>query len=247
MTLLLLAGTGEARQIADALHQADYGDVIASLAGVTRQPKPLPITTRIGGFGGGDAQKEFMINNGISAVVDATHPFADQISHRTATLCKALSLPYVQLLRDPWVPAPEDRWVTVKTGAQAVDHIPSGSTVFLAVGRQTLLEFESLRHCSLICRQIDAPDAPFPFENGCFLVGRPPFSVEDEVALFKELNIDWLAVKNAGGTASKTKLTAAQKLGIPVLMLDRPTQPDAAKVRTVAEALDWIDQKVPQK
>ncbi len=247
MTLLLLAGTGEARQIANALHQAGYTDVIASLAGATRHPKPLPVPIRIGGFGGADAQKEFIINKGISAVVDATHPFANQISLRTSALCQSLDLPYVQLLRDPWHPEPEDRWVPVKTGAAAKDNIPSGSTVFLAVGRQTLLEFEGLRKCTLICRQIDAPEGPFPFENGRFLVGQPPFSVEDELELFKKLKIDWLAVKNAGGAASKTKLTAAQKLGIPVLMLERPIQPGAPKLRTVEEALTWIEQQVPAK
>ena len=118
--------------------------------------------------------------------------------------------------------------------------IAPGSTVFLATGRQTLEAFAGLSRCRLICRQIDPPDGPFPFPNGEFLVGRPPFSEADEVALFERLGVDWLVVKNAGGTPSRTKLDAARVLGIKVAMIARPPRPDAAIVETEAEAMAWV-------
>ncbi|MCT8160585.1 cobalt-precorrin-6A reductase [Pseudoruegeria sp. SHC-113] len=244
MKLLLLAGTGEARRLAQALAQVPGLEVTASLSGATRAPMALPVPTRSGGFGGEEAQKDYMQSNGIEAVVDATHPFAHRISARTAALCSELGLPYVQLLRPAWQPELGDTWVQVASGQDAPAHIPPGARVFLAVGRQTLTEFESLTQCHLICRQIDPPDAPFPFPNGEFRVGRPPFSIEDEEALFRKLRIDWLAVKNAGGEASKTKLVAARNLGLPVLMLARPPQPDGAKVETVEDALTWVQEQM---
>ncbi|MBE0414896.1 precorrin-6A/cobalt-precorrin-6A reductase, partial [Yoonia sp.] len=60
------------------------------------------------------------------------------------------------------------------------------------------------------------------------------------VALFRRLGVDVLIVKNAGGVASRTKLTAARQLGIPVLMIARPPVGDWPVVSTVAEALDWV-------
>ncbi len=239
MTLLLLAGTGEARDIARALAERKV-PAIASLAGATRAPLATGLPTRVGGFGGEDAFRAYLDREGITAVLDATHPFAHRVSGRTARVCAEENIPYCQVLRPEWRPAPGDRWTMLDREEDAADHIAPGSTVFLATGRQTLERFANLSRCRLICRQIDPPEGPFPFPNGEFLVGRPPFSVEEEVRLFTELGVDWLVVKNAGGAAPATKLTAARQLGLRVAMIARPPQPDAAKVSTVEEALDWV-------
>ena len=238
MTVLLLAGTSEAQQIAQSLSEQGIS-AIASLAGATRAPRDIGIPTRIGGFGGAAGFRKFLSENSISAVLDATHPFAARISHRSAEICAHLGLPYCQVLRPCWTQEPGDQWTHIQDEAEAALHINPGETVFLATGRQTLDRFENLSQCRLICRQIDPPDRPFPFANGAFLVGRPPFPVEDEKELFTRLGIDWLVVKNAGGAASKTKLTAARELGLRVAMIARPEQPDAFRVETVQQALHW--------
>ncbi|WP_341365664.1 cobalt-precorrin-6A reductase [Yoonia sp. BS5-3] len=240
MTLLLLAGTGDARRIAGQLAGQD---VIASLAGATRQPEPLPVTTRRGGFGGAAEFERFLQQNAITAVLDATHPYASGITARTMQICRAQGIPFLQYLRPGWTPEPGDNWTDIRAEQEAAAHIPPGATVFLGTGRQSLAGFANLQGRDVICRQIDPPEGPFPFAGGRFLVGRPPFSVEDEVALFTELKIDWLIVKNAGGAASRTKLTAANQLGIPVLMLARPPLGDWPQVSTVAAAVDWALQQ----
>ncbi|MBU0861716.1 MAG: precorrin-6A/cobalt-precorrin-6A reductase, partial [Alphaproteobacteria bacterium] len=118
--------------------------------------------------------------------------------------------------------------------------IPQGKTVFLGTGRQTLDRFANLAGRRVICRQIDPLTGPFPFEGGKFLIGRPPFSVEHEMELFAALGIDWIVVKNAGGDASRTKLTAARALGIPVLMIRRPPPPKGAQITdSVDVAVAW--------
>jgi precorrin-6A/cobalt-precorrin-6A reductase len=239
MTLLLLAGTGEAIAIAQAL-SAGLMPVIASLAGATRLPRDLNVPTRAGGFGGDEGFRAYLREAGITAVLDATHPFAARISWRSARICQEEGLPYCQLLRPEWAPEAGDKWVMIESEEAAAEHIAPGSTVFLATGRQTLDRFANLGACRLICRQIDPPDRAFPFANGEFLVGRPPFSVEEERHLFKELNIDWLVVKNAGGEAPRSKLIAARQLGISVAMIKRPPQPEAVKVASVEAALDWV-------
>jgi precorrin-6A/cobalt-precorrin-6A reductase len=239
MTLLLLGGTGEARQIAVQLRGTD---AVISLAGATRNPDAQPLPTRIGGFGGAAGFQAYLQEARITAVLDATHPFAAQITKRTASICKQAKLPYVQFLRPPWTPEPGDHWMEIKAETDAADHIPEGSTVFLGTGRQTLERFANLAGREVICRQIDPPESPFPFAGGRFLVGRPPFSVEDEAALFRKLGVDYLVVKNAGGAPSRTKLTAARQLGIPVLMIARPQGGDWPVVDTVDAALAWVHQ-----
>jgi len=237
--LLLLAGTSEARELAEKLAEAGV-PTLASLAGATRDPGALPVPTRRGGFGGTEGFRAEVARHGIRAIVDATHPFAWRISHRTAALAESLGLPYLQLLRPGWQPGPGDNWVVVEREEEVACHIPAGATVFVASGRQTLRRFACLTGRRLICRQIDPPDGPFPFPNGEFLVGRPPFSVSEERELFERLGVDWLVVKNAGGMRSTSKLVAARELGLKVAMIKRPKQPRAARVGTVAEAFDWI-------
>ena len=237
MTLLLLGGTGEARQM--AVHLQGHNAVI-SLAGATRHPDQQPLPTRVGGFGGDDGFRRYLDEKGITAVLDATHPYAHRITRRTATICGDLGLPYLQFLRPPWEPETGDHWIAIQCEEGAAAHTKAGDTVFLGTGRQTLEKFSNLVGRTVICRQIDPPTAPFPFPGGQYLIGRPPFFVEDEVALFKRLGVDWLVVKNAGGAPSRTKLTAARQLSIPVLMMARPAPGNWPTVSTIEAALAWV-------
>ena len=237
MRVALLAGTMEARAVAHAL--AEEGrDALASLAGATREPAALPIPTRRGGFGGEAAFAEWLRAERIGAVLDATHPFACAMAHRAARVARALGLPHRRLLRPGWAAAPGDRWTRLARAEDTARVIPEGATVLLAMGPGTLPRFAGLR-ARLICRRIDPPSEPFPFAGGEWLVARPPFAMEDETALLRRLGADWLVVKDSGG-AARAKLDAARALGLPVAVIDRPPQPDCARVATAEEALAWI-------
>lgn len=244
MTILLLAGTAEARKIAEGLDRA-YVPAIASLAGETAHPTPLPLPTRVGGFGGEDAFRNYLYGKDIKAILDATHPFAAQMSDRAARVAGDLNLPYCQLLRPAWQAGPGDFWTHVDSAAAAVDRIAPGARVFLATGRKSLPAFMQLSHSDVTLRVVDPVAEPFPMPNGRYLVARPPFTVAEERATFEGLGIDTLVVKNAGGAAGKAKLQAARDLGIRVIMINRPPQPEALKVDTVEAAIDWaVGQRV---
>ncbi len=238
MTLLVLAGTSDARQLLEGLQGVD---VVASLAGVTRSPVDLPAITRKGGFGGVKGFRDYLLSHGIKGVVDATHPFAAKMTQTAASICAELNIPHIIVQRLEWVADVGDQWYYVDTVAQTANYIPKGATVFLGTGRQTLHEFSCLEGRKLLARVIDPPKAPVlaGFAGG-FLIGTPPFSIEQEVALFKEKNIEWLVVKNAGGAKSRSKLDAARILSLPVVMINRPKLPDAKVVGTVDAALDWV-------
>jgi len=240
MRILLLAGTSEARGLSRALVAKGH-EVTASLAGATRAPRDVGCEMRVGGFGGEQGFRDWLASNPVDLVIDATHPFATRITERTARVCVDLSIGYLLVRREEWSATPQDNWFFADKAEDASGIIPDASRVFLATGRQTLEQFHGLLSCYLICRQIDPPDGPFPFENGEYRVGRPPFSIEDEVRLFTVLKIDWLVVKNAGGDMSRSKLDAARQLGMPVLMINRTVPPEGPIVATVEAALEWLD------
>jgi precorrin-6A/cobalt-precorrin-6A reductase len=239
--VLVLAGSGEARVLVTKLAQDPRHRVTASLAGATREPVALPVATRRGGFGSAQGFADYLRAQDIDAVIDATHPFAHRMTVRSFQVAAQSGVPYLLLLRPAWTPQAGDHWRLVDTEADVAALVPDGSTVFLATGRQTLQEFSNLSGCQVICRQIDAAEAPFPFSGGRFLIGRPPFSMQDEQDLFKRLGVDWLVVKNAGGAASRTKLEAARALGLCVAMIRRPDYSGIPQVPDVDGAVAWLE------
>ncbi len=234
MRVLVLAGTAEAR----AFCARAPCDVLASLAGAVRRPLSQGVPTRVGGFGGEEGFLALLHAEGIGAVVDATHPFAARITARTAAVCAREGVPYLRLERPGWTAGPGDRWTWVDDATGAVNAIPAGAAVFLATGRQSVTEFAGLQG-PVWCRVIDPPEVAFPLARGGWVVGRPPFGMVEEVALFRRLGVAWIVAKDSGAAEAEGKLAAARELGLPVAMIRRPA-PVGPRVETVDAALDWV-------
>jgi precorrin-6A/cobalt-precorrin-6A reductase len=239
MTGLILAGTYEARMLCAACVNKSI-PAIASLAGETRNPIDLGIETRVGGFGGATGFETYIKQAGITWVVDATHPFATNMTDRAATVCTNLGIPYMVLQRTEWRAETGDKWHKIDAISELPSLIPANVTVFLGTGRKTLMEYGCLSGRRLLCRVIDKPVSKFPLKNGAYLVDRPPFSVEQEVKMLKQHNIDWLVVKNAGGSGGFSKLAAARQLGLPVAMLNRQTPKNVQIKHDVSSAMSWL-------
>lgn len=230
--ILLLAGTGEARQIADGLAAAQRH------VAVWRPPgRPVAQNWPCEVYHG--LLAACLAEAAPTAILDASHPFAAQISHAAAGYAAEAGLPYCLLRRPEWRAQLGDRWTHVDSEGDAVPHIAPGSRVLVASGREGLAPFAALRDAYVYCRQIGAPDVPFPLPQGEWLVQQPPFPVEEEIALFRRLAIDWLVLRNAGSRRAETKLTAARALGIRVAMIARPAPPQAPRVATPEAALAW--------
>lgn len=239
--ILLLAGSGESRALAQALAWREGFDLHARLARPMRgRAFPVPATT--GGFGGAAGFRAFLAEWQPDAVIDATHPYAEAITARTAEVCADLGLPLLHHERAPWVAGPGDDWVEIAAPEDCRSLIPERACVFLGTGRAGLERFACLEGRRIICRQLDMADGPFPFEGGEFLLSVPPFSVEEEMKLFHRLEVDWLVVKNAGGAGARPKLDAARAMGLPVAMLARPPAPEGvARAESLQEAMDWVE------
>lgn len=238
--VLLLGGSTEARIIGHALAARGCGG-IASLAGDTRAPADLGLPVRIGGFGGAAAFETFLRAERIGRVIDATHPYAARMGPRSAAICARLGLPYARVLRPAWERLPGERWDEIDAERDAAGIVPPGARVFLATGRKTLEQFRPMADRVLFCRRIDPPRDPFPFPNGGYIVGRPPFSVAQECALFEKLGITCLVMRNAGGDASRSKLDAARRLGLGIVMIRRPPRHEGTVLETAQEAIAWSE------
>lgn len=103
--ILLLGGTTEASALAAAL--AARGDrAVLSYAGRVASPRAQPVQTRNGGFGGPEGLAAYLRAEGVSHLVDATHPFAAQMSAHAALAAAATGTPLLALVRPPWRPVP---------------------------------------------------------------------------------------------------------------------------------------------
>ncbi|MFC9517003.1 cobalt-precorrin-6A reductase [Nocardiaceae bacterium NPDC056970] len=237
--VLVLGGTGEARRLAALLDQDPFVEVTSSLAGRVREPV-LPVgQVRIGGFGGVDGLAQWLRDNHVDAVVDATHPFAARITANAAAATARVGVPLLVLRRPEWAPGPGDRWHVVPDLAAAANAVNGlGERVFLTIGRQGVDAFADASGWFLI-RAIDPPEVRIP-ERSELLLARGPFTVEDEVALLREHRIDVVVTKNSGGALTSAKLEAAREVGVPVVMVARTPIPEGvASTSDLDAAAAW--------
>jgi precorrin-6A/cobalt-precorrin-6A reductase len=237
MRVLLLGGTAEGRELAARLHPQT--DVISSLAG--RVPDPaLPVgPVRIGGFGGVEGLRQWLRDNDITAVVDATHPFAATITANAAAACAELALPHRVLSRPAWDPGDA---ILVGSDREAADVVADKgySRVFLTTGRSGSAAFRDSDAWFLI-RVVTAPEPGNLPAGHELLLSRGPYCYEDEQRLIRDRQIDVVVTKNSGGEHTRPKLDAAHALGVDVVMIDRPPLPAGViVVGSVDEAVEWV-------
>jgi precorrin-6A/cobalt-precorrin-6A reductase len=238
--ILILGGTGEARELAAALVAAG-ADVISSLAGRVRQPRLPDGHVRTGGFGGADGLAAFLRDEAITHVVDATHPFAASITANAALAAAKAGTPLLVLRRPGWDADPSwSNVADIRAAAEAVRAWP-GDGVFLTTGRRDLSAFAADDRHRFLVRTVDPPDGPVP-PRMTLILDRGPYTVDSESALMREHGTGLLVTKNSGGPMTAAKLTAAKSLGVDVIMIRRPPLPPGSTVAaTVAGALRWLD------
>ncbi len=245
--VLLLGGTTEAGDIARELAAAGVTGVF-SYAGRTATPIAQPMPTRVGGFGGVDGLAEYVRREGITHVIDATHPFANQISSNAIEACGQTNTPLIVYAREPWVAGPDDKWQHVRTVEQAAAALPdSPARIFLAIGRQHLRAFADQPQHSYLLRLVDAPENPLPLPDVEIVLARGPFTTEGDLALLRSRRITHVVARNSGGEGAKAKLEAAHALGLPVIMIDRPSinrpgLPERRTAQSVEEIMHWLNQ-----
>lgn len=241
--ILILGGTTEASALTRKLAGRPDFDVTLSLAGRTAAPRPEPVPTRIGGFGGAEGLARWIAGNGVAAVIDATHPFAARISANAALASSARGVPLLAIRRPCWARQAGDQWIETESVAACVPALGErAETVFLTIGRQELSVFAAAPQHAYLVRTIEPVGDALPVPRLTELRARGPFTLEDEMRLMREAGITVLVTKNSGGAATYPKIEAARRLGIPVVIAQPPVLPEVASVADAEGAVRWLEE-----
>ncbi|MGY8676368.1 cobalt-precorrin-6A reductase [Bradyrhizobium sp. UFLA05-153] len=236
---LILGGTGDANALAAEIARAGV-DAIYSYGGRTRAPAGQPLPTRTGGFGGVSGLADYIRQEGITHVVDATHPFAAEMSRNAVAACTETETPLVALERAPWVKAAGDHWIEVADIAAAVAALPeTPACIFLAIGRQHIAPFSERPQHAYTLRFVDPPEGALPFEADV-IVSRGPFTLKSELEMLQSRRIAWIVARNSGGDGARAKIDAGRALDLPVIMISRPQLPERPRVESVVEVMAWL-------
>lgn len=214
-------------------------DAVYSYAGRVPDPARQPLPVRVGGFGGAEGLADWLQDQGITHVIDATHPFAAGMSRNAIAACEAVGLPLIALERPPWRVGPG--WREVPDFASAAKALPDAPTpIFLAIGKQNLAAFAGLPHRWLLRFAAADPQAAAILPGAETIISRGPFNLAGDKALLQAHGIRLVVAKNAGGTAARAKLDAALALGLPVILIARPRLPARETRATPQAVLDWL-------
>lgn len=238
MRVLVLGGTLEAGKLAALLAGQSGISAILSFAGRTSSPRLPGIPYRSGGFGGVEGLRAYLENEKIDVLVDATHPFAEQMPHHAAIAAARTKIPLIVLSRPAWCPGASDHWICVENmaaGARALGRDPK--RVFLTIGRLQIDAFTLAPQHFYLVRVIEPLAVSPNLPRHRVILGRGPFTTEAEEKLLREESIDVIVTKNSGGEATFAKLLAARNLGLPVVMASRPRQAGEPVIHDPAEVM----------
>lgn len=241
--ILVLGGVSEAVTLASTLAGLSGISVTYSLKGVTTNPNlPEDVTVHRGGYGGVDGLADYVARHGIRMIVDATHPFAVNISTNAAEAGKAAGIPVLRFTRPLWIKRDGETWMNTASLEEALQRASDGfEKPFLALGTKEAVEILKMTGCRPVVRSISMP-ADIP-AHIIWLEARGPFNLEEEIALLRHHQCDCLVTRNSGGVSGSTKLDAARLLGIPVIMIDRP-QSDAGAFTDLDEIVTRISDQM---
>lgn len=220
--ILLIGGTSDAVQLNSQLFALDNVVLLTSLAGRTKNPVPLKGEVLFHGFGDGGGLEEILKTQGISCVIDASHPFAAKIKQKAAQICEQLNVQYLRYDRPKWEQRADDIWISAPDLQSAAYCLADFKRIFLTIGRQELAVFEEATEKEFLVRSIEPVSFDPQSSTVTEIQDRGPFSKMQEMALIQEYNIDVVVSKNSGGMATIAKIDAARALSVPVIMVERP-------------------------
>ena len=252
MRIFLTAGTEDGRELAEFLSQrghfvtasvvSDYGKkILEQYAEIKISEKKL----------NADELTDILRGN-FDVLVDASHPYAVNVSQNAVDACKRAEILYIRFERDE-VQTDEENIFHVDSYEQAaVKAAALGKNIFITTGSRNLKKFvesPALKDCNLTVRILPTAEVLSECESlgltpKNIIAMQGPFSTELNVEMFKHCRADVIITKNSGKTGgADTKLDAAKFLNLPVVMIDRPKifYPNIAS--TFEEVLNFIESK----
>ncbi len=181
-------------------------------------------------------------------VIDATHPYAREVTKNIRTACKNCGVPYIRVLRES-LPTPGVIYVNSIT--EAADYLNSHEgRALITTGSKEVKVFTRVKDYAKRLTVRILPD----FENvkQCMEAGftgrslvcmQGPFSEEFNLALLKEIKASYLVTKEAGTYGGfMEKVQAAKKAGVQVIVIKRPEAEEGYSLQeTMKEILKYFN------
>ena len=240
MKILLFGGTGEGHELAVWLRDQGipFTVSVATEYGSTLLPEGMDVHV-------GRLDREAMaalMAQGYTLVVDATHPYAVEVTENIRAAAEAAEVPYLRLLRQS---DREDQCRKAKDMAQAADILKElPGNILLTTGSKDLIHFAQPglreRCCPRVLPMADSLERcialGFPPKNIICMQG--PFSKEMNVATVHQYHISVLVTKDTGGYGGfREKAEAAREAGCELLVVERPRQEEGLSLETVQQRL----------
>lgn len=247
--VLVIAGTVDARHIIEELIKCG-----AYVTATVTTPLGKSLLDR---YDGVDAREgrltlkgmtELMGEIGARCLVDASHPFARDASVNAMEACKRLSIPYLRYER-PETAAGGEGVTRVRDFEEAAESLKDfEGNIFLAIGSGKLQFFTRIADFKSRVFIRVLPDSKvldkcerLGFDAGNILALKGPFSETMNLEMLKHCSASVMVTKDSGSAGgNEEKINAARKLGIPVIMIERPGLDYGCEVSTVKEAVAFV-------
>lgn len=231
--ILVLAGTSDARELAVKIQAAGYSlltTVVTENAAIELQNAGLMV--RVGRLTADEMTRLIELKK-IRAVVDASHPFAEEASRNAIQAAQLANVPYLRYERESQNFDYEKLTIVESYEAAADVAAKKKGVIMLTTGSKTLQIFTEkllgLAEVRLIARMLPRIDnlekcerLGFPQKNIIAIQG--PFSKEFDKALYQQYGVTLMITKESGQVGSvDEKMAAAQELGIETILIGRPT------------------------
>ena len=249
--ILLFAGTTEGRQIAG--HCAGAG-ICADVCVVTQTGADL-IEARDGlrilvGALDADAMREMMERTRYRLAIDATHPYAREVTENIRAACEKTQTPYLRVKRES-VPAAGPVFDTVEEMAAFLNETPPEGVVLSALGGKSLAALTAVHGFAarvwarvLPSEAVTAQAAALGYPADHIISAKGPFSVEENLAHLRQSGARYLLTKESGKTGGyPEKAEAARLCGAELLTLRRPQEDGVSAAEAIAQINVWVERK----
>lgn len=251
--ILVLAGTQDGREIAAGLREAGY-EVIASVVSeygrelVAQSGVPVQAAAM-------DEQElqQFVVRSGIRLMIDATHPYAVNVSRNARQVAANLHIPCLRYERpDSALPIYAKLVLAPDMQRAAEMAVGLGKTVFLTTGSHSLPLFRAAaagRDCRLIARVLPQPEVIADciangFSPADIIAAQGPFSQELNRELFRAYGADVMVTKNSGAIGgTDAKIAAAIELGLMIVVVQRPAALQQQVFESLPALLEYLKRK----
>ena len=244
----MFGGTTEGRRILESGLPVVYSVVTEYGA---KPAEAFPGTEVLVGRMDASGIADYLENHEILGVIDATHPYAVEVSRNIKTACESLKIPVVRVARDRECPDTGDV-LRVPSADAAVEALACREgNVLLTVGSKDLSRFTALDNYRerlyvrvLPTREVVAKCEEMGFDAGHILALQGPFSEAMNIAFLEMTKARILVTKDGGKNGGfREKLGAARSMGVEVLLVERPEDEGCS----VEDALAWARSLLREK